>query len=48
VGPIGDEIRRLAGDPVSIDGILADGAARARAIAAPIYREVKKIVGFIG
>ncbi|MFO0994358.1 MAG: tryptophan--tRNA ligase [Hyphomicrobiales bacterium] len=48
VGPIGKEIRLLSGDPVSIDGILADGAERARTIAAPIYREVKKIVGFIG
>ena len=31
-----------------IDSVLADGAARAQALAAPIYREVKKIVGFIG
>jgi tryptophanyl-tRNA synthetase len=48
VGPIGTEIRRLSADPVHIDAILADGAKRARALAAPIYREVKKIVGFIG
>jgi len=48
VGPIGTEIRRLSADPAAIDAILADGAGRARALAAPIYREVKKIVGFIG
>jgi tryptophanyl-tRNA synthetase len=48
VGPIGDEIRRLAADPAHIDAILADGSARARAIAAPILKETKKIVGFIG
>jgi len=48
VGPIGTEIRRLSADPGSIDAILADGAGRARALAAPIFREVKKIVGFIG
>jgi tryptophanyl-tRNA synthetase len=41
-------MKRLAGDPAQIEAVLADGAARARAIAAPIFREVKKIVGFIG
>ena len=34
-------------DPAQIDAILADGAARARTIAAPIMNEVKEIVGFI-
>jgi len=48
VGPIGDEIRRLAADPARIDAVLADGSARARAITAPIFKETKKIVGFIG
>jgi tryptophanyl-tRNA synthetase len=47
LSPIAAEIRRLEADPSYIDGVLADGAARARAIAAPIYREVKTIVGFV-
>ncbi|WP_295556207.1 tryptophan--tRNA ligase [uncultured Hyphomicrobium sp.] len=47
LGPIGDEIRRLTADPAEIDRVLADGSARARAIAAPIMDEVKDIVGFI-
>ena len=38
---------RLLGDPAEIDRILADGARRARAIAAPIMDEVKDIVGYL-
>ena len=34
-------------DPAEIDRILADGAARARAIAAPVLAKVKDIVGLI-
>ena len=45
--PLGDEIRRMTGDPAEIDRVLADGSARARAIAAPIMDEVKDIVGLI-
>jgi tryptophanyl-tRNA synthetase len=47
LGPIGAEMQRLLGDPASIDAILNDGADRARAMAAPIYDEVRRIVGFI-
>lgn len=47
VVPIGDEIRRLTADPAEIDRVLVGGAARARAIAAPIMNEVKDIVGFV-
>jgi tryptophanyl-tRNA synthetase len=47
LAPIADEIARLKADPAHIDGILADGAERARAIAAPIMKEVRKIVGFV-
>jgi tryptophanyl-tRNA synthetase len=47
VGPIGNEMRRLMADTKEIDKILALGAQRARAIAAPIMREVKDIVGFV-
>jgi tryptophanyl-tRNA synthetase len=48
LGPIGAEMRRLAADPAHIEAVLADGAARARALAAPIYEEVKAIVGLLG
>jgi len=46
LGPIGGEMRRLLADPAEIDRILGDGAARARALAAPTMAEVRKIVGF--
>jgi tryptophanyl-tRNA synthetase len=46
MGPIGAEMRRLLADPAEIDRILADGARRARAIAAPTMDEVRKRVGF--
>jgi len=46
MGPIGGEMRRLLADPAEIDRILADGAQRARALAAPTVAEVKKLVGF--
>ena len=48
LGPIGDEMRRLVSDPAEMDRILQNGADRARAIAAPIYKETKALVGFIG
>jgi tryptophanyl-tRNA synthetase len=47
LGPIRSEIVRLMDDPAEIDRVLADGALRARAIAAPIMDEVKDIVGLI-
>jgi tryptophanyl-tRNA synthetase len=47
LAPIAAEKRRLEADQSYIDGILSDGAGRARALAGPVYREVKKIVGFI-
>ncbi len=37
----------MMADPAEIDRVLADGSARARAIAAPIMDEVKDIVGLI-
>ena len=46
LGPIGEEMRRLLGDPAELDRILADGALRARAVAEPTVAETKKIVGF--
>ena len=47
IGPITTEMRRLLADPSHVDRILHDGAARARAVADPIVREVKEIVGFL-
>ena len=47
LGPINAEMKRLTADPGHIDGVLADGAARAGAIAEPILREVYDIVGLL-
>jgi tryptophanyl-tRNA synthetase len=47
IAPIAGEMRRLLADPAEIDRILADGGDRARAIAAPIMRDVKDILGFV-
>jgi tryptophanyl-tRNA synthetase len=47
LGKIGGEASRLMKDPAEIDLVLADGSARARAIAAPVMDKVKDIVGFI-
>lgn len=48
LAPISAEYRRLTGDPAEIDRILQRGAERARAVAAPVIAEAKKIVGFWG
>ncbi len=47
LGPIGAEMSKLTKDPVYIDSILADGSARAQAIAAETMKAVKDIVGFV-
>jgi len=47
LAPVNAEMNRLLADPPHIDRILADGTTRARAIAAPIMRQVKDIVGFL-
>ncbi len=46
--PVNSEMRRLLADPAEIDRILIDGARRAAAIANPIIKDVKDVVGFIG
>jgi tryptophanyl-tRNA synthetase len=48
LAPVNAEMTRLLADPGEIDRVLADGADRARAIAGPIVKDVKDIVGFIG
>jgi tryptophanyl-tRNA synthetase len=47
LGPIGEEMKRLQADTAYIDSVLANGAARARAIAAPVLDEVFRAVGFL-
>ncbi|MBK8176407.1 MAG: tryptophan--tRNA ligase [Rhodospirillales bacterium] len=47
LAPIAAEMRRLEAEPAHLDAILADGAARAAAIAAPILREVYDTLGFL-
>jgi tryptophanyl-tRNA synthetase len=47
LGPVGAEMKRLTRDPAQIDAVLADGAARAQAIAAETMKAVKDIVGFV-
>ncbi|RUT30193.1 tryptophan--tRNA ligase [Arsenicitalea aurantiaca] len=47
LGPIADEMRRLLADRAEMDAILRDGAERARAIAAPVMKDVRDIVGFV-
>jgi tryptophanyl-tRNA synthetase len=48
LAPLSSEMARLMQDPAEIDRILADGAQRARAIAAPILRRTYEIVGMVG
>ena len=48
LSPMGQEMRRLLANPGDIDAILAKGAMRAEAIAAPILDQVNDIVGFLG
>ena len=46
LGSVSDTMRRLMADPAEIDRVLAAGAEKARAVAAPTIDEVKQIVGF--
>jgi tryptophanyl-tRNA synthetase len=47
LAPIGAEMARLVQDPGYLDGVLAQGAERAEAIAAPVLDEVFDIVGLL-
>ncbi len=47
LAPIATEIAKLEADPAEIDRVLADGACRAREIAAPTIDQVKDIVGLL-
>ena len=48
LSPVNAEMRRLLDDEAHIDAVLADGAQRAAEIAAPIMRDVKRVIGFLG
>ncbi|MFU8836365.1 tryptophan--tRNA ligase [Roseovarius autotrophicus] len=48
LAPISAEMARLMQDQAEIDRILADGAMRARAIAAPILDQTYAIMGMVG
>src|ERR1700758_5558815 len=47
LAPVAAEMKRLSADPGHIDAVLADGAARAQAIAAETMKAVKDIVGLV-
>ena len=47
LGPVGAEMQRLTKDPGYVDGVMRDGAQRARALAEPILAEVYRTVGFL-
>jgi tryptophanyl-tRNA synthetase len=47
ISPITAEMRRLKDDNAYIDSVLADGSARAQALAAETMKAVKDIVGFV-
>ena len=46
LAPITSRYREILADPAGIDRVLADGARRANAIAAPIMEDVRRVVGF--
>ncbi len=46
LAPISEEFRRLMADQAEIDRILTKGAQRARAVAAPVLKEAKQIIGY--
>jgi tryptophanyl-tRNA synthetase len=46
LAPVSDAMRRMMTDPAEIDRILAAGAEKARALAAPTLDETRRIVGF--
>jgi tryptophanyl-tRNA synthetase len=46
LSPITARFREILGDPTEIDRTLAAGAETARAIAAPVMDDVRRLVGF--
>ena len=48
LSPIAAEMKKLMNDPGHSDRVLKDGSDRARAVAEPVMRDVRRIMGFIG
>ena len=48
LAPINHEMKKLMADPAYVDGVMADGAARANVIAQETLKEVRAIFGFLG
>ena len=48
IAPVSEEYARLRADPAELDRILATGADRARAAAAPAIAEARRLVGYWG
>ncbi|WP_048648293.1 tryptophan--tRNA ligase [Nitratireductor soli] len=48
LSPIAGEMRRISADPAYIDGVLRDGALRAREKAETTMKTVREIIGLIG
>ena len=46
LAPIQQEIQRLRADRAYLENVLADGGAKARSLAVPVMKEVRKRVGF--
>ncbi|MCX2724755.1 tryptophan--tRNA ligase [Roseibium salinum] len=47
LSPMTDEMRRLMDDKAQIDAVLKDGVEKASAIAEPILKDVRRIIGFL-
>ena len=47
LAPIAGEMNRLLADPGYVEAVLKDGSERARAIAQPVMRDVRRIMGFV-
>ncbi len=47
IAPITAKMRDILTNPAAIDQVLADGAARATTIAAPVLADTKKVIGFL-
>ena len=47
LGPIAAEMKRMADAPDYVDSVLRAGAERARAMSAPVLRDVYDVVGFL-
>ncbi|PVB61943.1 tryptophan--tRNA ligase [Labrenzia sp. 011] len=47
LSPMTDEMRRLMDDRTQIDAVLKEGAEKASAIAEPVLKDVRKIIGFL-